>query len=315
MVLGSLAIGVSLAAILSSCGGSPSSSADTGVGCSVTVKIPTSGSALLGSVRTTVAGQSHRLDRNISTVAVPCGDQVSLSATAAYPSQHPFSGWTVGGHTSSAAQLIVTVDGLVSVSPAFFVPHAAPSPSPTAKPRPSASATASAVTLDQWVSYDAATKTVIWKVVAGYQGVNHGLSFDGEADGAMKVAVPSGWSVTVNFSNVGTTNHSAVIVTATGTTPVFPERDPQSHDGNSPRTNCHFHLCRQPSRQLPAGLPHARPRGGRDVGDLHREQRRHPQRSALGCSGDDRDHHGRRGGAEPGIDSQLSADPSARARP
>ena len=221
LVLGGLALSLSLAAVLTSCGGGPSNSADTGVGCSVTVQIPSSGNALLGSVRATAAGQTHRFARDIGTLAVPCGDQVSLTATAAYPTQHPFTGWKVGGQSNSSAQLRVTVDGLVSVRPAYFVSHATPSPAPTPKPSASPSATPSAVTLDQWVSYDSATKTVIWKAVAGYQGVNHGLSFDGEADGAMKVSVPSGWSVTVNFSNVGTTNHSAVIVTSTGTTPVF----------------------------------------------------------------------------------------------
>ncbi|MGC1184312.1 MAG: sulfocyanin-like copper-binding protein [Candidatus Dormiibacterota bacterium] len=239
VVLGGLAISLSLAAVLTSCGGSPSSSADTGVGCSVTVQIPSSGSTLLGSVRTRVAGQTYRLARNISTVAVPCGDQVSLSATAAFPSQHPFTGWTVGGQTRSSAQLKVTVDGLVSVGAAFFVPHAAPGPSPT--PSASPSATPSTVTLDQWVSYDSAAKTVTWKVEAGYQGVNHGLSFDGEADGAMKLSVPSGWSVTVNFSNVGTTNHSAVIVTATGTTPVFPGAEtPSPMMGTAPGQSATF---------------------------------------------------------------------------
>lgn len=241
LVLGGLALTLSLAAALTSCGGGPSNSADTGVGCSVTVQIPSAGSALLGTVRATVAGQTHRLVRNISTVTVPCGDQVSLSATAAYPGQHPFTGWQVGGRPSSATRLKVTVDGLVSVRPTFFVAHAAPSPSPTTKPSASPSVTPSAVTLDQWVSYDSATKTVTWKAVAGYQGVNHGLSFDGEADGAMKVSVPSGWSVTVNFSNVGTTNHSAVIVTTTGTTPVFPGAEtPNPTMGTAPGQTATF---------------------------------------------------------------------------
>jgi plastocyanin len=241
--LAGLAVGLGLAAILAGCAGSPASSADTGVGCSVTVQIPSSGSTLLGSVRATVSGHTSRFVRNIGTVSVPCGGQATLSATAADPSQHPFTGWSVGGRTSSASTITVTVDGLVSILPRFFVPHA-PTPSPSPKVSPSPSATPSTVTLDQWVSYDAATKTLTWTVVAGYGGVNHGLSFDGEADGAMKVTVPSGWSVTVDFSNVGTTNHSAVIVTSTGTTPVFPGAEtPDPTMGTAPGQTATFNFA------------------------------------------------------------------------
>jgi hypothetical protein len=234
-------LGLGLAAALASCGGTPISNPDTGVGCSVTVNIPTSGGTVLGSVQTIVGGHTYHFTRDIGTVSVPCGDQATLSATATDPAQHPFTGWSVAGRSTTASEVTVTVNGLVSARPAFRVPHVAPTPSPTPSPSASPSATPSTVTLDQWVSYDAATKTVTWKVVAGYKGVNHGLSFDGEANGGMKVTVPNGWSVTVDFSNVGTTNHSAVIVTSTGTAPVFPGAEtPSPMQGTAPGETATF---------------------------------------------------------------------------
>jgi plastocyanin len=224
---GALGLGlglVGLAVILAGCGGAPLSSADTSVGCSVTVLIPSSGSSLLGSVVATVGSRSFDFTRNINTIAVGCGDQATLAATAADPSVHPFTHWTLRGMVSSAQTVTVTVDGLVSIRPGFLIPKVAPAPPPTPTPKSTAtpSATPSTVTLDQWVSYDSATKTVTWKLEAGSPAVNLGLNFDGYDKGAMTVAVPVGWSVTVDFSNVGSINHSAAVVTSTGTTLVFP---------------------------------------------------------------------------------------------
>lgn len=212
-----------LAALLASCGGPPLSSADTGVGCSVTVLIPSSGSALLGSVQVTVDGHRYHFARNVNTVAVGCGDKATLSATASDPAVHPFTRWTVRGKVSPSQTVTVIVDGLVSIRPGFLIPKVTPAPSATATPKvtPTPSATPSTVSLDQWVSYDSAAKTVTWKLLAGAPAMNLGLNFDGYDKGAMVVTVPVGWSVTVNFSNQGSINHSAAVVTATGTTPVF----------------------------------------------------------------------------------------------
>jgi len=210
-----------LAALLAGCGSTPLSSADAGVGCSVTVLIPSSGRALLGSVLVTVGGRRYHFARNVNTVAVGCGDKATLSATASDPAIHPFTQWTV--RVSPSQTVTVTVDGLVSIRPGFLVPKVGPTPSPTASPKvtPTPSASPSTVTLDQWVSYDSAAKTVTWKLVAGAPAVNLGLNFDGYDKGAMVVTVPVGWSVTVNFSNQGSINHSAAVVTASGTTPLF----------------------------------------------------------------------------------------------
>jgi plastocyanin len=219
-------IGVGLALGLGSlaagCGG-PLSSPATGVGCSVTVQIPAYQSSLMGSVEATYQGQTHLLTRNESTLQLACGQRATLSARATSPAQHPFTGWVVAGHRVSATTVTVVADGLVTAEPSFYV-RPAPSPSPSASPSPSPSPkpASSTVTLDQWLKYDLATKTATLKLEAGYQDVNNTLSFDGEADGRLVVTVPVGWTVVVNFSNVDKINHSAAVVTPTGTTPVFP---------------------------------------------------------------------------------------------
>lgn len=238
-----LALGLGLTTFLAGCGGTPLSSADTSVGCSVTVLIPSSGSTLLGSVAVTAGGRNYHFSRNVNTVSVGCGDRATLSATAADPAVHPFTHWTVQGKASSAPILTVTVDGLLTIRPGFRVPKAAPTPTPTASPKisPTPSSTPSTVTLDQWVSYDAATKTVTWKLEAGSSSVNLGLNFDGYDKGAMTVTVPVGWSVTADFSNVGSINHSAAVVTSSGTSPVFTGAEtPSPTTGTAPGQTATF---------------------------------------------------------------------------
>ncbi|MHB1500749.1 MAG: sulfocyanin-like copper-binding protein [Candidatus Dormibacteria bacterium] len=223
-----LVLALGLGALAAGCGG-PLSSPDTGVGCSVTVQIPAFNSAPLGTVQATYHGSSHLLTRNESTIQLACGQKAVLSATAASAAQHPFTGWTVAGHRLSPRTVTVVADGLITATPSFYVratPPASPSVSPSAEPSVSASAkpspSSSTVSLDRWLSYNAATKTATLELVAGYQGVNNTLSYDGEANGKLVVTVPVGWTTVVNFSNVDKINHSAAIVTAGGTTPVFP---------------------------------------------------------------------------------------------
>jgi sulfocyanin len=75
----------------------------------------------------------------------------------------------------------------------------------------------------QWLSYDAAKKTVTVAVIAGYNNTQSGFNFNGYANGQMTITVPQGWTVTVNFTNKGQLPHSAAIVAAAAAkTPVFP---------------------------------------------------------------------------------------------
>ncbi len=219
-VLGSLAL------VLAACGGKLNSP-DMGTGCSLVVYIPTQSGKPLGTVTASYRGTTQTLRRNENTILMGCGEHARLSAASAIATR-PFRSWKVGLDVYHSRNLSLRIGGPTYVHVGFKQPPVAatptPTPTPTATPSPSPSATPSpsTVALDQWVSYDLATKSVTWKVVAGYQNVNHGLSFDGYSSGAMKVSVPRGWSVTVNFSNAGKINHSAAIVSATGTTPVFP---------------------------------------------------------------------------------------------
>jgi len=224
-LLGSATGALALTALVAGCGASVRNSPAEGVGCSVTVQIPAVGSTLLGTVEAHYHGQTRQLTRNTTTIQLGCGQQATLSAQAVDPGTHPFTHWDVAGSVTSTNTVTVTADGLITAQPSFYVkvaPRPKAAPSPTAKPSPTPSATPSTVVLDQWLSYDAATKTATLKLEAGYGLVNHTLSFDGEYNGALDVTVPQGWTVVVNFSNVDTINHSAAVVTPTGTTPVFP---------------------------------------------------------------------------------------------
>lgn len=214
-----LTLGLGL--FLTACGGGPLSSPDSGVGCSVTVQIPALQSTLLGTVTASYNGSTRLLTRDTSTILLGCGQKAVLSASPTSPGPHPFTGWQVGQRTTANATVTVVADGLITASPNFYV-AAKPSPTPSPSPRATATPTPTTVVLDQWLSYDLSTKVATLKLEAGYANVNNTLSFDGEASGALDVTVPQGWTVIVNFSNVDKINHSAAVVTATGTTPVFP---------------------------------------------------------------------------------------------
>lgn len=74
-----------------------------------------------------------------------------------------------------------------------------------------------------WMTYATAAKTATLKLVAGYNSSLSGFNFNGYGNGQMVVSIPTGWRVTVDFSNQGQLPHSAAIVhTATSTRPAFP---------------------------------------------------------------------------------------------
>ena len=207
--------------LLVGCGKGPLNSPSQGVGCSVTVQIPAASSGLLGTVEARVGSTTRRLDLGTTTIPLSCGQQATLTAEPTHPATNPFVSWTVAGQTSATRSVTVTADGLITATPQFFTPPT-PTPTPTPKVRPSPTPTPTSVTVDQWLSYDPAARSATLKLVAGYKGVNRGLSYDGYSNGQLAVSVPVGWTVVVDFSNAATINHSAAVVTPTGTTPVFP---------------------------------------------------------------------------------------------
>jgi len=62
------------------------------------------------------------------------------------------------------------------------------------------------------LSSDSAAKTVSFTLVAGYNGANSGLNFDGHSSGDLEIDAPQGWAVTVTCSNKGPLNHSCAVV-------------------------------------------------------------------------------------------------------
>lgn len=218
-----LGLGLGLAAALAGCAGGPISTPDSGVGCSLTVLIPSFANHVLGAVRTQTGGAVHNFDRNVNTLPVACGETAKLAVTATYPSAHPFTSWSTPSGPSSSSEVAFTVTGPLSIRASFKVPVVKPpvTPTPSQSPTPSPSPASSTVTLDRWASYNSVSQTLTLKLEAGYQDVNLGLNFDGEDKGQMVVTVPVGWTVTVDFSNQGSINHSAAVVTASGTAPVF----------------------------------------------------------------------------------------------
>lgn len=91
-------------------------------------------------------------------------------------------------------------------------------------PKPTTPSTSSPPTsTSKFLTVNASAKTATLTLIAGYNGAASGFNFNGEAKGAMVVSIPTGWRVTVDFSNKGVLPHSAAIVAnATATSPAFP---------------------------------------------------------------------------------------------
>jgi len=60
---------------------------------------------------------------------------------------------------------------------------------------------------------DASAKTVTFNLVAGYNGANSALNFNGYFSGDLEIDVPQGWLVTIACSNKGPLNHSCAVAT------------------------------------------------------------------------------------------------------
>ncbi len=66
-----------------------------------------------------------------------------------------------------------------------------------------------------WLSYETATKTVHFQLIAGLTGLNGALNFNGFRDGGLVLVVPAGSKVVVDFANHdGMLPHSAEVIAA-----------------------------------------------------------------------------------------------------
>ena len=95
---------------------------------------------------------------------------------------------------------------------------------------PAAHATVAATPLpsaqmSQWLSFDAASKTATFTIVANVPGTESEFNYNGYTKGALVITVPKGWNVTVhcNGDPAATYAHSCTVVSgADSKTPAFP---------------------------------------------------------------------------------------------
>ena len=91
-----------------------------------------------------------------------------------------------------------------------------------ASPRSDQSATGRVPTT-RWMTYSATAHHVTLRLVAGYNSNLSGFNFDGYGQGNMVVQIPTGWRVTVVFTNRGALPHSVAIMgSGQSLVPVFP---------------------------------------------------------------------------------------------
>lgn len=74
-----------------------------------------------------------------------------------------------------------------------------------------------------WLSFDAATKTARFQLIAGLTGLNGALNFNGFRDGGLTLVIPVGWTADIAFKNHdGMLPHSAEVISPQTPLPVQP---------------------------------------------------------------------------------------------
>jgi sulfocyanin len=96
------------------------------------------------------------------------------------------------------------------------------------------------------LSYDAASKTVTFALMAGAPGTAGPFNFNGYNNGAATLTVPPGSTVVLNFVNHDGTPHSAEVI---------PDKDPMPNQGGDPAIPGAY------TKDVTQGLP----QGGTDV--------------------------------------------------
>jgi sulfocyanin len=87
----------------------------------------------------------------------------------------------------------------------------APAAAPTAAVPPAA-AVDSGVTVNEFMTYDPAAKSVALKLFAAHGSVNGGMNFNGASNGNATITVPAGWKVSWLFKNEDAIPHSAIVL-------------------------------------------------------------------------------------------------------
>jgi sulfocyanin len=91
------------------------------------------------------------------------------------------------------------------------VPPAHPS-TQAAAAAPARAAASEPVKVNDFMSYEPSTKTVMLKVLSAFNSTNGGMNFNGGANGSQTITVPQGWTVQMAFPNQDAIPHSAIIL-------------------------------------------------------------------------------------------------------
>ena len=74
-----------------------------------------------------------------------------------------------------------------------------------------------------WLTFDPATKTARFQLIAGLTGLNGALNFNGFRDGGLTLVIPVGWKAEIAFKNHdGMLPHSAEVISPQTPLPVQP---------------------------------------------------------------------------------------------
>ena len=74
-----------------------------------------------------------------------------------------------------------------------------------------------------WLTFDQATKTARFQLIAGLTGLNGALNFNGFRDGGLTLVIPVGWKAEISFKNHdGMLPHSAEVITPQTPVPAQP---------------------------------------------------------------------------------------------
>jgi len=128
----------------------------------------------------------------------------------------PMAGWVV---CAAAAPLLAASD----------YPHYPSARAPAADAVHAASIAGPGDTkVNQFVSYNAAAKTVAISITAALNSAQGGFNFNGGSSGDQAITVPLGWKIHIDVRNVDAIPHSAILITdqtpipAAPSTPAFP---------------------------------------------------------------------------------------------
>jgi len=108
----------------------------------------------------------------------------------------------------------LAAQGSGGVTPKRHVNASKPAPAPgrSAAAKSASAGTSPNVVLNEFLSYDAAAKTVALKLFAAHGSNNGGMNFNGGSNGSLTITVPAGWTVSWTFTNEDAIPHSAIVL-------------------------------------------------------------------------------------------------------